>query len=333
MGRLSQMSTAMADPSTSGQVEHELISTSLEVEQLDTNLFRSKSLWLPVRARGVFGGQVISQAVVSATSCVDVSYGLHSLHCYFLLSASPSLPILYYVDRLREGRSYTTRFVRAVQKGKVIFIMMCSFHRPEPEHPSNQWQLPSNCPKPDELEIDIDFYRRWQNSDGVDERMKGILEGIIQERCKSPILCTVQVERKGPDGTLTIMHYMKARGIPKYKPAFQKCILGYMSDMAFITVAARSVGLKRYSEGPKALSMSSSLDHSIFFYSDAFDCSDWVLYVIQSPRAGSGRGVVQGQMYTQDGTLVAVTTQEGVIRSGTRSSLAHPEKSLEIAKL
>ncbi|KAI5121256.1 hypothetical protein M0805_002301 [Coniferiporia weirii] len=310
----------MADSSTSVQAEHELISTSLEVEQLDTNLFRSKTLWLPVRSRGAFGGQVISQAVVSATNCVDPAYGLH---CYFLLSASASLPVLYYVDRLREGRSYTTRFVRAVQRGKVVFIMMCSFHRPEPMHPSHQWPMPPDVPKPEELELDIDFYRHWHQSVKGDERMSEIMEGIIQERSKSPIQCTVQVERKAADGTIMVMYYMKARGIPKYGPAFQKSILGYMSDMSFISVAARSTGLKRFGKGPGSLSMSSSLDHAVFFYSDEFDCSDWILYVIQSPRTGSGRGVAQGQMYTQDGTLVAITTQEGVIRS----YIGQPEKS------
>ncbi|THH11216.1 hypothetical protein EW145_g796 [Phellinidium pouzarii] len=285
-------------------------------------------LAMDVRARGVYGGQVISQAVVSATTCVDPSYGLHSLHCYFLLSASPSLPVLYYVDRLRDGRSYATRFVRAVQRGKVVFIMMCSFHRPEPAHPFHQFSMPSDIPKPEDLETDVDVYRRRLLSIGSDEKMKIILEGLVQERSRSPILCTVQVERKAADGTLIVMSYMKARGIPKYGPAFQKCILGYMSDMSFIVVASKSLGLDPYGKGPGALGMSSSLDHAIFFYSDEFDCSNWILYVKQSPRTGSGRGVVQGQMYARDGTLVAITTQEGVIRSDIdRSENPSPTKS------
>ncbi|EJD04105.1 Thioesterase/thiol ester dehydrase-isomerase [Fomitiporia mediterranea MF3/22] len=318
----------MADSTTTDQVEHELISTSLDVEQLDTNLFRSKSLWLPMRARGVFGGQVISQAIVSATNCVDPAYGLHSLHCYFLLSASPSLPVLYYVDRLRNGRSYATRFVRAVQKGRAVFIMMCSFHKPEPEHPFHQWQIPSNVPKPSEVEIDYDFYIRMRQLSETSERAKKILDGIIQERKKSSIQCTVQIEREVGDGTTMFMHYMRARGIPKYEPAYQKCILGYMSDLAFIGVGAKTLGLRRFGEGASgasALGMSSSLDHSIFYYSDDFDCSDWILHVIKSPRTGSGRGVVQGQMYASDGTLVAITTQEGVIRSG----ITGPERPRE----
>lgn len=98
------------------------------------------------------------------------------------------MPILYYVDRLREGRSYSTRSVRAVQKGKVIFIMMCSFHKPEPQHPSHQWTIPASLPKPEDVEIDLDFYHRKMNVDPIDPRMKAILEEIIQvwvyHKCK-----------------------------------------------------------------------------------------------------------------------------------------------------
>jgi len=121
---------------------------------------------------------------------------------------------------------------------------------------------------------------------------------------------------------------MKARGIPKYGAAFQKCILSYMSDMNFIPVAPTTLGLRRFSKGPGALSMTSSLDHSIFFYSDAFDCSDWLLYVISSPRTGSGRGYVQGRMYTRDGLLVAMMTQEGVVRSDITRADRKPESKM-----
>ncbi|KLO17027.1 Thioesterase/thiol ester dehydrase-isomerase [Schizopora paradoxa] len=297
------------------RAEHELISTSLDVEQLDINLFRSKSLWVPVRARGVFGGQVISQAIVSATNCVELDYRLHSLHCYFLLSASPSLPILYYVERLRTGKSYTTRFVRAAQKGKVIFIMICSFHRPEPEHPFHHWPMPKDVPPAEKLELDVVGSRRQANEPGVGEKVKQFLLEFAADRERSPLLCTMGVERRDEDGTLTILRWIKARNIPVYAPAFQKCILGYMSDYTFIGTAPRALGLKRYSKGPGAQGMTSSLDHSIFFYSDDFDCSQWLLFVTKSPRTGDGRGVVEGQIYTQSGSLIAFITQEGVVRS------------------
>ncbi|KAJ3011988.1 hypothetical protein NUW54_g2003 [Trametes sanguinea] len=116
---------------------HEQISSALEVEQLDVNLYRSKTLYLPPRARGVFGGQVISQALVAANNCVDPAFSLHSLHCYFLLSASAAVPILYNVDRVRDGRSYVTRSVRAVQRGRTIFLMLCSFPTPPSLRPTD----------------------------------------------------------------------------------------------------------------------------------------------------------------------------------------------------
>ncbi|TDL28815.1 hypothetical protein BD410DRAFT_712119 [Rickenella mellea] len=275
--------------------EHEIISTSLEVEQLDTNLFRSKSLWVPTRARGVFGGQVISQATVSATKCVDPQYGLH---CYFLLSASPALPILYYVERLRDGRSYTTRSVKAVQKGQVIFIMMCSFHIPEPQHPSHQWKMPVDISGPDELETDEARYRR----------------SAAGERARSPLESKTGTERRLPDGKLEATFWMRARAIPKFGPAFQKCILGYMSDMHFISTAPKELGLDRFARGPKACQIPLKALLTALS-SDTFDCSDWLLYVTHSSRTGSGRGLVHGYMYTQDGTLVACTTQEGVVRA------------------
>lgn len=94
------------------------------------------------------------------------------MKCYFLLGASPALPVLYYVDRLRDGRSYTTRFVKAVQKGNTVFILTCSFHKPEPEHPFHQWSMPSNIPKPNEVEIDYDYYQRMYEKETSDKAKK-----------------------------------------------------------------------------------------------------------------------------------------------------------------
>lgn len=102
--------------------------------------------------------------------------------CYFLLSASPELPILYYVDRLREGRSYTTRFVRAAQNGKIVFMMMCSFHRPEPAHPFHQWPMPLDVPQPEDMEQDIDHYRATLalGPDKLDDKMRAITEEALK---------------------------------------------------------------------------------------------------------------------------------------------------------
>ncbi|KAF8898391.1 thioesterase-like superfamily-domain-containing protein [Infundibulicybe gibba] len=298
-----------ANRSAMNAAEHEQISTALEVEQLE-------SLWLPLRARGVFGGQVISQALVSATNCVDPAFALHSLHCYFLTSASPSTPIVYEVERLRQGRSYVTRAVKAVQNGRIIFVMMCSFQKPEPWQPSHQWEMPS-VPPPEECELEEDRFTRRLSVESYD--IKKRYQDLIQERSKSPIAIKVAKEHEvSADGTVRYMYWMQARDIPKYEAPFQKCILSYISDLYLISSASRILGLKRYGRGPGTVSMTSSIDHSIYFYNNSFDCGDWLLHVMVSPRTGSGRGMVHGRMYTRDGTLVAVTSQEGVVRADVR---------------
>ncbi|KAJ8480947.1 hypothetical protein ONZ45_g15481 [Pleurotus djamor] len=197
------------------------------------------------------------------------------MHCYFLTSASPSTPILYHVDELRTGRSYATRLVRAVQTGKTIFILLCSFQKPEIWQPTYQWSMPV-VPPPEQCEPEEFRYHRIASQEGIDPKMKE--------------------------------YYLKI--------AF--CILGYLSDFHFISTAPRILGLNRFGKGPKGLSMISSLDHSIYFYDNNFDCADWLLYVMLSPRIGSGRGVMHGRLYTRSGNLVAVTSQEGVVRADIR---------------
>ncbi|PPQ90418.1 hypothetical protein CVT25_014936 [Psilocybe cyanescens] len=151
----------------------------------------------------------------------------------------------------------------------------------------------------------------------VFSQVQGIRDGIgEQERTRSPIALK---SAKGPyvskDGIERYMYWMKARDIPRYEAPFQKCILAYESDLNFISTAGRVMGLKRGGKGPDSLSMNSTLDHAIC---NDFDAGDWLLYEIDCPRGGSGRAIVHGRMFTRDGTLVAVTTQEGVVRANRR---------------
>ncbi|KAJ6501735.1 HotDog domain-containing protein [Mycena vitilis] len=267
--------------STETAVWHEQVATALEVERLDVDLFRSKTLWLPTRARGVFGGQVISQALVSATNSVDPLYGLH---CYFLSSASASTPIIYFVERLRDGRSYLTRAVKALQNGRVIFMMMCSFQKPEPWQPERAWRMPV-VPTPDQCRLEEERYAALSREEGLHPKIQQIYRDFIGERQRSPIAIKMAVEKDmSIPGMTRVMYWMQARDIPEYEAPFQKCILGYISDLNL----------------------------------DTFDCGDWLLYVMASPAAGSGRGIVYGQLYTHTGKLIATTTQEGVVRADRR---------------
>ncbi|PCH33398.1 hypothetical protein WOLCODRAFT_129747 [Wolfiporia cocos MD-104 SS10] len=313
------------------QEEHEQIATSLEVEQLDTNLYRSKSLWVPVRARSVYGGQVISQALVSATKCVDPQYALHSLHCYFLLGASPAHPIIYRVGRPRDGRSYATRSVEASQQGRKIFMMLCSFQRLEPEQIfSHQWPMPSSVSPPEECEDVEAYYEKLLQSKDLDPRMRKYAEEYVEERRRSPMAVKTAGIVNASDGAIVYMWWFKVRNIPKYDASFQKCILSYISDSQFIGVVRRTLGLNSYDESPRQLTMLTSLDHTIWFYDNDFDCGDWLLYVVESPRSGGGRGMVHGRMYTQRGTLIAVASQEGVVRA---RGIAPPDQAGIKAKM
>ncbi|KAJ8501559.1 hypothetical protein ONZ51_g506 [Trametes cubensis] len=304
------------------QWNHEQISSALEVEQLDVNLYRSKTLYLPPRARGVFGGQVISQALVSANNCVDPAFSLHSLHCYFLLSASAAVPILYNVDRVRDGRSYATRAVRAVQRGRTIFLMLCSFQRPEPRQPTFQLPMPPNVPSPDACEgIEVIYERLFKET--TDAKVKDFCLTALEERRRSPIEVKLAGVRESEDGIPIFLYWHKARNTPvRYDPAFQKCILAYISDSQFISAARRTLTqLNQGGKGPTKVVMQTSLDHNISYYDDDFDCGDWLLYVIISERAASGRAAVHGRMYTPSGTLVAVCNQEGVVRVDDRENI------------
>ncbi|KAG9314580.1 hypothetical protein JVU11DRAFT_5382 [Chiua virens] len=297
------------------QAEHSMISTSLEVEQIDLNLFRSVKLFVPVRARGVFGGQVISQAIVSATNCVDPAFGLH---CYFLLSASPAVPIIYYVERLRDGRSYSTRSVKAVQNGKIIFHLLCSFHVPEPWQPLHQWPMPSGVPNLEDCELEEDLFRRVAARDGLNEKMKEIYLNYATERATGPTAVRRAARTESDEhGSLTSMWWMQARTgkSEAYEAPYQKCILAYMSDLNFITVAAETLKLVRYSKGPDALAMSSTLDHSIWYYDDEFRCEDGLLYVVVCPRAGDGRGAVHGRFSSSRPTSPPSLPPPGLLKN------------------
>ncbi|KAG9085333.1 hypothetical protein FS749_004482, partial [Ceratobasidium sp. UAMH 11750] len=211
--------------------EHELISTSLELEQLDTKLFRSKSLWTPARARGVFGGQVISQALLAATRCVEEGFAVHSLHCYFLLSADGSIPILYYVEHIRDGKTYCTRTVKAAQNGRWIFMLTCSFQRPEYGQPSHSWPMPRHVPAPDDCPFQEDAFLKQAQTPGISEDARQMFLQYVQERKRSPIAIKPAPSVMTTDGLVQSMFWMRAKNVPKFDASFQKCILAYLSDL------------------------------------------------------------------------------------------------------
>ncbi|KAG8883930.1 hypothetical protein FRB97_005604 [Tulasnella sp. 331] len=195
----------MTDPSDMalfrGEAESTVITTSLEIEQIDSNIFRSKVLYHPSKGRGVFGG------------------------------AQASAPIIYLVDRVRQGKTYATRAVKAVQFGQVVFVMLCSFQIPEPSLHSHQWPMPSGVPSPDQCETTWQRYQRILKDPRTSKQLLAFIEEGFNERMKSPIEHRLAKRTTSEHGTMTAMHWMRARNAPIYEAPYQKAILAYASDI------------------------------------------------------------------------------------------------------
>jgi len=241
--------------------------------------------------------------VVIACTSYPLAYPFEPLtrrKTYFLLGVSPATPVLYYVDRVRDGRSYATRSVRAVQGGKAVFVMMCSFQLPEHQQPSRFWPMPKVSP-PEDCPDEVELIRRMaKEQPDRTEEARAWLRGYAQAREDSPVAVKHAGQILDPDGRRTFLYWMKAKTQQKHASPLQKCILAYVSDLHFMGPAITSTGLKRsHRDGePNALAMASSLDHSLVYYSHDFECSEWFLYAMTSPVSGHGRGYGVGLVST-----------------------------------
>lgn len=270
----------------------------LDLEQLEVNLFRGispKTTW-----QRVFGGQVIGQALVASCRTVEGRMP-HSLHCYFILAGDPKVPIIYEVERLRDGRSYSTRRVSAIQHGHVIFSMMVSFHTEEDSIFEHQEKMP-DVPPPEKLIGDgskfpldhmPDFVRRYYET-----------ERPIELR---PVEFRRYLGEKLPDGRMNI--WIKASAKLPDDPALHLCALAYASDFSLLDATMARYGRNVFEGGVAA----ASLDHAMWFHRP-FRADEWLLYSQDSPNARAGRGLARGLIFKPDGTLVASVAQEGSLR-------------------
>ncbi|KAK4052180.1 acyl-CoA thioesterase [Microbotryomycetes sp. JL201] len=298
----------------------EAIENSILLEQLDTDLYRSKELWKPSGGRGVFGGQTISQAAWAATLSVRAAEpgtqkGLHSLHSYFLNFGSVDIPIIYHVTRLRTGRSYSTLTVVAKQRGQAIFTVTCSFNLPEDNQPTKVAPMPGwplkfggmgtmdDIPQPDELPPTEDRLMALMEARDWPDKVKEYIERAASERRQSSIeirdcdrleMSALISARRTPEEKPQQMHWLRTRAPVRKDPAFQKCVLAYASDLQFIGTAARSTGLGARTNPP--IAMIASLDHSMWFYDNDLDVSQWLLFYMESQIVRSGRGLVHGRL-------------------------------------
>ncbi|MGQ4274291.1 acyl-CoA thioesterase II [Terrihabitans sp. B22-R8] len=279
------------------------LSTLLDIEQLEDNLFRGVS---PREHRiRVFGGQVVAQALVAAERTVDGERPPHSLHSYFLLPGDPEIPIIYSVDRLRDGGSFSVRRILAIQKGRPIFAMSASFHRVEPgfEH---RTAMP-DVPAPEELPGSEEFDRLLANAPPLIRSYFG----------RKRLIHIRPVDLGRYTGTRrSVPHqasWFRAAGDLPDAPWLHRATLAYASDMTLLDTSLVVHGRTVFAEDIAA----ASLDHSVWFHGE-FRADDWLLYAQESPFTGGARGLARGQIFTRDGRLVASTMQEGLIREARK---------------
>ncbi len=273
--------------------------TILDLEQLEVNLFRGRSPqagW-----QRVFGGQVIGQALVAACRTVEGRLA-HSMHAYFLLPGDPKVPIIYDVERTRDGKSFSTRLVKAIQHGNPIFTMSVSFHNNEAGF-DHQAKMP-----------DVPFPEDLPSESEVRDRILPMMPDPVRkyyERERPIELRPVEFDRylgkKFEDGRFNV--WIRTTGRLPDDPAIHQCVLSYASDMTLLDTALVPHGRTLFEKD----FMAASLDHALWLHRP-FRADDWLLYAQDSPNLKGGRGFARGLIFKRDGTLAASVAQEGLIR-------------------
>jgi acyl-CoA thioesterase-2 len=276
----------------------------LDLEQIEVNIFRGRSP--EERVQRVFGGQVAGQALVAAGRTVPPDRPVHSLQAYFIRPGDPAVPIVYLVDRVRDGRSFTTRRVSAVQHGETIFTLSASFHHPEPG-PEHADPMP-DVPPPESVE---------RNSD----RLARLLGQVPPQVRESPIdlrsIGPMSAEAAGDPSLRTTRNliWLRVDGDLPDDPLLHVCLMTYASDLTLLDSVLLRDGLS-WLDGRTS---GASLDHAMWFHRP-FRADRWLLYAQESPVASGARALARGQVFTAGGELVVSVMQEGLIRSRPRSA-------------
>jgi acyl-CoA thioesterase-2 len=293
-----------SEPSKAPSAIDNLLSI-LDLEPLEDNLFRGRS---PQQSwQRVFGGQVLGQALVAAVRTVEAPRVAHSLHAYFLLGGDPTRPIVYSVERVRDGGSFSTRRVTAIQHGRPMFVMSASFHKEEPglDHASVMPKVPAPEELPSEQELKARFIAH------LPESMRSYWE---RER---PIeLRPVDVSRYFAREPRPPEQYVWMRAtdeLPNDFPLHQ-CVLAYASDFSLLDTALIAHGKLMFDKDIQL----ASLDHALWFHRP-FRADEWLLYAQDSPSSHGARGFCRGSVFTREGVLVASVAQEGLMRQRTKA--------------
>ena len=272
----------------------------LDLERLEQNLFRGrgpKAGW-----QRVYGGQVLGQALVAAVRTVPEERVAHSAHAYFLLPGDPAEPIIYDVERIRDGGSFTTRRVKGIQHGRAMFVMSVSFHKIEEgfDHhaPMPKAPPPEDLPNEKELtdrmldKLPENMRRYWERDRPIEIRPVDVSRYFARDEREPSQLIWMRATRPLPDS------------LPLHQ-----CVLAYASDFTLLDTALIAHGKLMFDTDLQL----ASLDHAMWFHRP-FRADDWLLYAQDSPSAYGSRGFCRGSVFTRDGLLVASTTQEGLMR-------------------
>jgi len=272
----------------------------LDLEPLEHDLYRGQNR--DIGSGRVYGGQVLAQALVAAGRTVESGLHAHSLHGYFILPGDLDAPIVYFVDRLRDGKSFSTRRVTAIQNGKAIFNLAASFHRDE-DGPEHQTEIPS-VPPPEEVQREVDLIRLI--ADRIPEPLRAIYtqDRPIEFRPIDP------VDPFNPKRSNPLKHsWLRAAGEMPDDLLQHQAVLAYASDYGLLGAALLPHALSFRNPEVQA----ATLDHAMWFHRRV-PLDQWLLYTMESPSAAGARGFTRGNIFTRDGALVASVAQEGLMR-------------------
>lgn len=296
--RAESKDTCGPDGVPQGQLVLDRLLALFDLERIEENIFRGVSpAESPLR---VFGGQVAGQALVAASRTVPSDRPVHSLHAYFIRPGDPSVPIVYEVDRVRDGRSFTTRRVIAIQHGKAIFTLSASFQQDEPgmEHAEPMPQVPV----PESLPGYVDRLGDYREMLGPIARVPRPID--VRYITEPPWLSREQGPREARNQV-----WMRADGVLPDDALSQVCVLTYASDLTLLDAVLARHGV--YWGTDKVLG--ASLDHALWFHRP-FRADEWFLYDCSSPTASGARGLATGRFFSRDGKLIATVVQEGLLR-------------------
>jgi acyl-CoA thioesterase-2 len=271
----------------------------LDLETLEAGLFRGPSR--NFFGKNVFGGQVLGQGLMAAGRTVDGRLA-HSLHGYFLRAGDVNAPIVYQVENIRDGKSFSTRNVKAIQHGEIIFIMSASFAVAE-EGLDHQAAMP-RVEGPDGIASEQEL--RQMIAPMIPEKVRAVFvrERPFELRPINPVNPFAPVKQDAHR-----FHWMKAQSRLPDDPFLHQCLLAFASDFGLMGTAMLPHGVSFMQNNLQA----ASIDHAMWFHRD-FRVDDWLLYEMEGPNASASRGMNVGRIFTQDGRLVATTAQEGLMR-------------------